>query len=319
MEAGCPDSHPKSTRPPWLAARERRSLAVKPLATILEQGRKSAAGAVGTASLCDSGRWLDNVHNARIAMDDNAKTKTLLSRRKLTRTIGQVLTDRMQSYVATLTPLFRQRAVFGQHIEGSGSEPVKGADQALKEFQALYAKVATAAPFGLSPELKSPLPQMTSSLELSPWEYAHVAKTGGESKTVTVTSPFKAILTYAGYVPRRLGDLLTERNRNNGELQIFVLHYLAMHVVVSRQPGLKQLLDALHFPLASGHLDAFGALPITFIGSAISSSLPADELVIESTELSGNDAFEEIVNIDDIANLRDPLKEQLLKLAKGAS
>jgi len=251
-------------------------------------------------------------------MDNATKTKTLLAHRKLTRTIEQVLSEEMHAYVATLTPLFRQRGVFGAHIQGGGVEQVKSADQALKEFQSLYEKVATVAPFGLPPDLKSPLMQMTPSLELSPWEYTHIAKTGGESKAITVTSPFKAVLTYSGYAPRRLKDLLTDRNRNNGELQIFVLHYLAMHIVVSKQPGLAQLFDALHFPLASGHLDDFGGLPITYIASSISSSLPADELVIESTELSGRDAFEEIVNIDDIANLRDPLKERLVKLTRSS-
>jgi hypothetical protein len=251
-------------------------------------------------------------------MDNNGKTKTLLAHRKLTRSIGQALSDQLRAYVATLTPLFRQRGVFGAHIQGGGNEQAKSADQALKEFQGLYEKVATAAPFGLPPDLKSPLMPMTSSLELSPWEYTHIARTGGDSKAITVTSPFKAVLTYSGYAPRRLEDLLTDRNRNNGELQIFVLHYLAMHVVVSMQPGLAQLFDALHFPLGSGHLDGFGGLPITYIASSISSSLPADELVVESTELSGRDAFEEIVNVDDIANLRDPLKERLLQLVRNS-
>jgi len=54
------------------------------------------------------------------------------------------------------------------------------------------------------------------------------------------------------------------------------------------------------------------------LGSAISTRLPADELVIESTELSGTDAFEEIANIDDIAALRDPLRERLLEAVKDS-
>ena len=251
-------------------------------------------------------------------MDNATTTKTLLVRRKQTRAIGQILSERMRAYVATLTPLFRQRTVFGIHIQGGGSEQIKSADLAFKELQAVYEKVATAAPFNLPRDLDSPLMQMTSSLELSPWEYVHVAKTGGESKAVTVTCPFKSILTYSGYEPHRLKSLLNDRNRSSGELQIFVLHYLAMHIVVSKQPGLAQLLDTLHFPLATGHLDSLGNLPITYIESAISTRLPADELVIESTELSGTDAFEEIANIDDIAALRDPLRERLLEAVKDS-
>jgi hypothetical protein len=37
---------------------------------------------------------------------------------------------------------------------------------------------------------------------------------------------------------------------------------------------------------------------------------------MESTEISGMDAFEEIVNIADITRLRDPLKEQLTELLR---
>lgn len=245
-------------------------------------------------------------------MDNDATTKTLLAQRKLTRTIGQILSEQMNAYVTTLTPLFRQKSVLGVHVQGGGSDQIKSADQAFRELQALYETVATAAPFHLPRDLQSPLMQMTSTLELSPWEYVHVAKTGSESKPVTVTRPFRFILTYAGYAPSRLKGLLNDRNRSSGELQIFVLHYLAMHIVVSKQPGLAQLLQALHFPLGTGHLDNLGKLPITYIDSAISTRLPADELVIESTELSGNDAFEEVVNVGDIDALRDPLRERLV-------
>src|SRR5438067_1359812 len=160
-------------------------------------------------------------------MEDNSTTKKLLAHRKLTRTIGEIISGQMKEYVATLAPLLRQRAVFGDHIQGSGKETVKLADQAFKELQALYDAVATAAPFHLLKGLTSPLMQMTSSLELSPWEYVHHAKTERESKDVSVTCPFKSIITYAGYSPQRLRELLAKRDRNDGELQQFVLHYLA--------------------------------------------------------------------------------------------
>jgi hypothetical protein len=39
-------------------------------------------------------------------------------------------------------------------------------------------------------------------------------------------------------------------------------------------------------------------------------------VIIESAELSGMDAFEEVVSIDDLARMRDPMKERLLALAR---
>lgn len=245
-------------------------------------------------------------------MENTYTTQKLLTLRKLTRTTGEIVSNQMKEYITTLTPLFRQRAVFGDHIQGNGKETVKGAEQAFKELQNLYEAIATVAPFRLPKELNSPLMQMTSSLELTPWEYIHIAKTDKESKAITVTCPFKSIITYTGYSPQRLRELLTNPNRNDGELQQFVLHYLTMHIVISKQPGLTQILNTLHFPLASNQLSNFGALPITYMTSSVSSSLPPDALVIESTELSGKDVFEELIDIDDIANLRDPFKERLM-------
>jgi hypothetical protein len=95
-----------------------------------------------------------------------------------------------------------------------------------------------------------------------------------------------------------------------------VLHYLAMNVVISAQPGLGQLMETLRFPIGSTQLPGFGNLPVTYISSAVSTTLPPDAVVIESTELSGKDAFEEVVNVQDIETLRDPLKERLMEVVQ---
>jgi hypothetical protein len=252
-------------------------------------------------------------------MNPNMTTKELLVQRKLTRTIGEIISDRMKEYVTTLTPLFRQRAVLGDNIQGSGKEPAKNADQAFKELQRLYQTVATAAPFHLPKDLNPPLLPMTSTLELSPWEYVHTIKTERGPRGIAVTCPFKAVVSYAGYSPGRLKELLNDRNRAEGELQQFVLHYLAMRVVTSNHPGLARMLDALHFPIGSGQLTGLGALPVTYIASAVTTRLPPDELVIESTELSGKDAFEELVDTADIEALRDPLRERLSTAVRDAA
>ena len=39
-----------------------------------------------------------------------------------------------------------------------------------------------------------------------------------------------------------------------------------------------------------------------------------DEVVLQTAELTGVDAFEEVVNVDDIARIGDPFKEKLLEL-----
>jgi hypothetical protein len=87
-----------------------------------------------------------------------------------------------------------------------------------------------------------------------------------------------------------------------------------MHVVVSKQPGLPRILETLQFPLSSVRLAGLGDLPVTQVASVVSTRLPPEGMVLESTDLSGKDAFEEIVNVDDIARLRNPLQEQLSAL-----
>jgi hypothetical protein len=39
-------------------------------------------------------------------------------------------------------------------------------------------------------------------------------------------------------------------------------------------------------------------------------------VVLESAELTGIDAFEEVVNVEDIARLTDPLKDRLIEIAR---
>jgi hypothetical protein len=152
---------------------------------------------------------------------------------------------------------------------------------------------------------------------MTPMEYLHVAKTERDSKQVTVTSPLKWAITYSGFPPGRLKEMLVTRNRDNAAVQEFILHYLVMHVVVSNQTGVAQMLDALHFPVNSDRSPEFGDLPMTYISSSITTVRPPDEVIIESTEISGRDAFEEVINLDDIAKMRNPLRDRLVELVRG--
>jgi hypothetical protein len=47
--------------------------------------------------------------------------------------------------------------------------------------------------------------------------------------------------------------------------------------------------------------------------------LPPDDIIIQSTEISGIPSFEEIINIDDIRGLSDPLQQDILTITKGVS
>jgi hypothetical protein len=79
-----------------------------------------------------------------------------------------------------------------------------------------------------------------------------------------------------------------------------------MHSVMARKPTLAKFLEGIHWTISRGRLPGFGELPITFIVSTLQTVRPPDEVIIESIEVSGMDAFEEILNLEALAKQRDP-------------
>lgn len=248
-------------------------------------------------------------------MDGRDSIQSLLVLRKLTRAIADTARTQMLEYLTVLAPLLRPRTVLGDYIHGSTKEGAPRAEKAFKDLQALYASVATTRPFNLSPELTPPLDFAGVGLDITPVDYPHVIGSGADARTIMVRSPLTWVLTYPGFAPSRLPELLARRPRPGDHLQQFVLSYLLLRVVVDNSPGLAQLCEALHFPLTTTTAAASGSLPITRIGLAVGTSLPPDDVILESAALTGMDAFEEVVSLQDITSLGDPLRDRLFALA----
>src|SRR4051812_44811959 len=106
--------------------------------------------------------------NQRDATDD------LLKLRRLTRAIADVLRDRMQGYLGTLSPLLRPRRTFGDHVQSPTTETAKNADAALKELTALHDRIVASKPFSLRTPLALPIRMASTTLEVMPLEYAHL-------------------------------------------------------------------------------------------------------------------------------------------------
>jgi hypothetical protein len=249
-------------------------------------------------------------------MDGRDSTQSLLVLRKLTRAIADVVRAQMTEYLATLAPLLRPKMVFGDYFEDGSKESTRRSEKAFKEFQALYESVGGNKPFNLPRELTLPLRLSGTGLEITAVDTPLIVQDGPTTRTIMVRSPLTWTLTYAGYAPTRLPELLKVKLRSSEELNQLVLSYLMMHVVANNSPGLMQVFEALHFPIATTTVPEFGALPITRIGIDISTRRPSDSVILQSAELTGVDAFEEVVNVDDLARLREPLKERLLDLAR---
>ena len=242
--------------------------------------------------------------------------QSLLVLRKLTRAIADVVRTQMTEYLTPLTPLLRPKVVLGDYIQGGHKEPNHKADKLFKELETLYTKAAPAKPFSLSRELSPPFNLAGVGLEITPLDYTHVAQAGSETKKITVRCPFTWVLTYTGFAPTRLSELLDTRVRSGDELQRFIVSQIVMHLATKSQPGLLQVFEALHFPITTKKAPEFGEIPMTLIAADISTTRPPDAVIIESAELTGMDAFEEVVNPEDIAALQDPLKDRLLEIAR---
>ncbi len=249
-------------------------------------------------------------------MNGRDSIQSLLALRKLTRAITDAVRVQMTEYLATLEPLLRPATVLGDYVQGAQKEVTRKADKAFRELEALYQTVAGTKPFNLPRELTPPLTLASPNLEITPVDYAHVAQAGSDSRTIMVRAPLTWTLSYTGYAPSRLQELLNMKLRSNDEVQRFVLNYLVMNIVTTNQPGVLHMLDALHLPISTIKLPEFGELPITRIGAAVPTTRPSDAVVIESAEVTGMNAFEEIVDLDAIARLRDPMRERLLDIAR---
>ena len=248
-------------------------------------------------------------------MAERENIQSLLVRRKLTRAIADFLRAELTQHLTTLTPLFQPQTVLGDRIQGGPSDSIKRSELVMKDVQAAYDAIAPAKPFSLRRELTPPFEFPKASLELTPVEYTHAVQTGSSTKNIAVRCPLTWTLCYGGYALTRLQELLDPRVRGE-QLQRFILSYLFMHQVVINQKGLQPILGALHFSITTIKLAQFGDLPITRIASRVTTARPTDAVVLESAELTGVDAFEEIVNVDDIGRLQDSLKERLLEIGR---
>jgi hypothetical protein len=248
--------------------------------------------------------------------EESYSIQQLLTLRKLTRSVGDLLRGQLNDYLTALVPVLRARNVLGEYVHGGSKEGNRGAEKIFLELQKQYSAVGASKPFHLTNELKAPFEISSSAVELTPVEYSYQAKSGDHAKTVLVTSPLKWMVFYTGFAPKKLKELLGSTNPLNEDVHRFILHYLVLHALVTSQPGISKLFEGLRFPISFGQSAAFGALPLMYISSCVSTVRPPDDVLIESTEISGQNAFEEVIHLDDLRDLQDPLKNQLLELAQ---
>ncbi len=250
-------------------------------------------------------------------MEDRFDMTKLLDLRKLTTAIADLLEGQLKSYLSTLQPLFQPQSVLGDKTRPGATATVKGADKAFAELQATYLALVGKT-FNLPKALEAPISVTTAKPEIVRVEYLHEAKDSGSSQQLTTISPLKWVLSYSGFTPARMRSLLAQGdNVNERDLKDALLHILMMDLVVTRQSGLSDILSALGFKIASTRIAEFGELPLTTISAPVATKRPPDQVMLQIAAVSGSPVFEEVVRVEDILAMKNPLKESLLEQVKS--
>jgi hypothetical protein len=154
--------------------------------------------------------------------------------------------------------------------------------------------------------------------ELHPWEYTHDTKGEGESKPLTITSPVRWVLTYGtGYTLSQVRQAVaSKRERRMDDIRQFVVNALVMQLFLARYTGIAQLLSDLRYQVHVDKCPGLGALPFVTLSAWLPSFRPADNLILMATRFSGISNFVELIDVEAVHTLADPLKPQIEELLR---
>jgi hypothetical protein len=239
-----------------------------------------------------------------------------LKLRQTAEKICDLLTERLQRHLEVLKALFLPRRLLGTYIESAFAEEIAGSERVFAMLRERYAAIAE-DPFNLPRKLEPPLPPMSNQLDVIPFEYPLYCE-GSKDKAVTVTSPTSWILFYRSECPiSRLKAMLTGAESPQPEdMRRSLLDHMVPVIFLERFPALKHLLEDLRYELETRELSDLGKLPVVLIKAPLKTFLPADDFILQVTQLSGVPAFQEIIDLETLEKLPDPLKESLIALVE---
>jgi hypothetical protein len=153
-------------------------------------------------------------------------------------------------------------------------------------------------------------------LELHPWDYTHEARSERETRRIEMTAPARWVLSYgAEYDLARMKRAVSGREQGQPEfIHQFVMLALTLRLVIARSAPVVDLLAALRFRVAVEPVAELHNLPVAAIEFALPSFRPPDELILTATALSGVPAFIELIDVEEVRNIPDPIKARIESL-----
>jgi hypothetical protein len=237
--------------------------------------------------------------------------------RDISRQFCASLQSQVGGHLETVRQLFRPAAVFGPYIAGSHKDAPRDAGAAMAQFKAYFAEVAPGKPISLDPAVPDLMEIGFGTPILNPFIYSHEITTRTGPKTVAVTSPLRWVLSLPDYPLSRFVELVTAPKRSVDEIRPFALHYAVLHFVVTRNPRIQTLFEALRFPIKSERVPQLGDFPLLVVRPPAGTVRPPDDVIAQVCKYSGADAVEEILDYDQWANLEDPFAAQFRAIAES--
>ncbi len=94
-----------------------------------------------------------------------------------------------------------------------------------------------------------------------------------------------------------------------------IINSVTMALTMERAEGIKQILADLRFPVSVATSPVSGNLPYVVVDAPVESYRPQDDLITTVIQLSGRPVFEELVDLDEIDTISDPLADKIKDLA----
>jgi hypothetical protein len=227
------------------------------------------------------------------------------SHRERTEIIARLLHERLASQLDALRPLFAPRRLLGRHVRSSVREEIPGADRAFAALKDRYH-----ATFALPKDLEGEPLTIEPILDLYPFEYPHRI---ADERTITMTNPVCWIVSYrSGYTIAQLENALEVRSTlRPSDARQFLLGALALQLLLETFPEIRDVLTDLRYEVALEKRPGLGDLSLVTLRAPLPAFRPADDLIANATRLSGVPAFIELIDLEALPRLRDPLVERI--------
>ncbi|HTO69773.1 MAG TPA: hypothetical protein VMR31_07920 [Myxococcota bacterium] len=230
--------------------------------------------------------------------------------RAKTETVAKLLRERLAAQLEALRPVLSPRRLLGRHVRGGGRDEVPGADRALARLKERWL-AACGRPFNLPKELDDEPLSVEPILDVFPFEYAHTLESDG--RTIAITDPARwAIAFRSGYTLAQLEAALANRaSLRPSDARQFVLSALVLEQLLVGLPEIGELFRELRYDVVIEKRESLGELPLVTLRSAVPAFRPSDELIAQATRFSGVPAFIELVDLDALPRLADPLRQRI--------